>query len=94
MSWSLSVYQIAREDFAAAVDAAPVSGQSEAVCGEDVARAKEALKALAACVKRPILTASASGHSLTPEQYEEGPGMNWYDGVTLTLSGSMHGPAI
>ena len=74
MSWSLQVPKTPRDEFAAAVDAAPIPSQGDTGeqatqrVGEDVARAKDLLKHLASRTEYPVLSGYASGHSLCDGQ--------------------------
>lgn len=84
VSWSLSVSPpVAKEEFDAAVDAAQPTGQDATLPGfaEDVAAAKESLKALGSRVKRSKVSGYASGHSL-----QEGD--NWSDSLSTNVNGS------
>jgi hypothetical protein len=85
MSWTISISPTPRDDFDAAVDRAEASGQDLELPGvrDDVEAAKGALKNLAQRVKRPLISATAYGHSL---QEDEGP--NWHDGVSVSVTGS------
>lgn len=85
MSWSLSVSATAKAEFDAAVDAAQPSGQDATLPGvaEDVAAAKDALKAFGKRVKRAKVTGSANGHSL-----QEGEGDNMSDSVSANAWGT------
>jgi len=88
MSWSLSISKCPRKNFEAAVDAAIATGQDAAVIGEDVARAKSALKLLAANVARPYISASAGGHCVEHGQIEITSENSWHDGTQVSVSGS------
>lgn len=88
MSWNLSISKCPRKNFEAAVDAAITIGQQESLIAEDVARAKVALKLLAANVARPYIYASAVGHTVELGQIEVTEDHNWHDGVQVSVSGS------
>jgi hypothetical protein len=85
MSWSLSIQPTPKEEFDAAVDAAQPGGQDASLPGvaEDVAAAKDALKAFGKRVKRAKVSGSANGHAL-----QEGEGDNWSDSVSANVWGS------
>lgn len=85
MSWTFSTASTLKEDFPAAVDAAEASGQDQTLPGvaEDVAAAKDALKALAKQVKRPMVSGSAYGHTLQADE-----GSNWADSFAVSVNGS------
>ena len=85
MSWSLSINATAKEDFDAAVDAAQPSGQDANLPGvaEDVAAAKDALKAFGKRVKRAKVTGSANGHTL-----QEGETDSMSDSVSANAWGT------
>ena len=85
MSWAISVSLVAKEDFDAAVDAAQPTGQDASLPGvaEDVAAAKDALKAFGRRVKRSRVSASANGHSL-----QESDGATSSDSVSANVWGS------
>ena len=85
MSWGLSVSPVAKEEFDAAVDAAQPGGQDATLPGvaEDVAVAKEALKAMGRRVKRSKVGGSANGHALQADE-----GDNWSDSVGASVYGT------
>jgi hypothetical protein len=90
MSWTFSVPPTPRADFDAAVDAAEASGQDLSLPGvaDAVAAGRAALKALAPQVKRALVSGSANGHCL---QEDDGP--TWYDGLSVSVTGSELPPA-
>lgn len=90
MSWQFSFGPVSKAELDAAVDAAEVTGQAADVPGriEDVTAAKEALKALGARVKRPLVRGYANGHTLEAGQ-DEGD-VNWHDGFTIAVSGGLN----
>jgi hypothetical protein len=84
MSWSISISPTARDDFAEAVDAAEVVGQSVELPGvaEATDDARAALKSLATHIKRPRITATAGGHVL-----QEGEGSTYYEACNVSVVG-------
>lgn len=90
MSWQFSFGPVSKAEVSDAVDAAEVTGQGGDIPGlaDDITAARDALKALAARVKRPIVSGYANGHTLEPGQDESD--VNWHDGFTVSVSGRLN----
>ena len=84
MSWSLGVPPTPKEAFADAVDAAEPTGQELTLPGvtDDVAAAREALKALGQRAKRPVVAGYANGHALQAQE-----GDTWSDSIAVSVHG-------
>ena len=85
MSWYFTVPPTPKDQFDAAVDAAQADGQDAGLPGvaDDIAAAKAALKSLALRVKRPLVFASANGHSLQSDE-----GAQFADTINVTVNGA------
>lgn len=86
MSWTLNVPATPKDDFQAAVDAAVAGGQPLDVpeVAEAVNHAKGVMKQLGVLISRPKIGGSATGHVLIEGQ----SGPTWYEGITVSVSGS------
>ena len=84
MSWGINIAAVPKELFEDRLDEAQPGGQPAEAVAEVVAKAKTVAKELAKLITRPEIAAQLSGHVLI--EGERGP--TWYEGVTVTVSGS------
>lgn len=85
MSWSLSVDATPKDDVAAAIDAARVTGQSLDLrhVARDVRACRGLAKDLSELVKRDRVAVSITGHTLQEDEAEA----NYHDGFTISVHG-------